>query len=177
MKITMIAVSTAALVALALAGCGTASRPVATPTVTHTITKRPPAAAAPAPTVTHTVTIRPPPATATPAPTVTITNTVSGPPSGQQSSSAGSSGGGQVIVRFSGSGTLNTAPFTTPSSWALSWAYWGCPNGKSNFAVTEYNADGSIDLNGVSVNELGTGRGPVATHAYGDAGKHYLKHR
>jgi hypothetical protein len=29
-------------------------------------------------------------------------------------------------------------------------------------------------INGVSVNELGTGRGPVATYAYGDAGTHYL---
>ena len=40
--------------------------------------------------------------------------------------------------------------------------------------VTEYNADGSIDLNGITVNELGTGRGPVATYAYGDAGSHYF---
>ena len=50
----------------------------------------------------------------------------------------------------------------------------GLPCGTSNFQVTEYNADGSIDLNGISVNELGNGRGPVATNAYGDAGIHYL---
>lgn len=31
-----------------------------------------------------------------------------------------------------------------------------------------------MDPSGVSVNELGTGRGPVATYAYGDAGAHYL---
>jgi hypothetical protein len=40
--------------------------------------------------------------------------------------------------------------------------------------VDEHNADGSLDINGISVNELGSGRGPVATHAYGDAGTHYL---
>jgi hypothetical protein len=59
-------------------------------------------------------------------------------------------------------------------SWHLSWSYWGCPDGTSNFQVTEYNSDGSIDINGISVNELGTGRGPVATYAYGDADTHYL---
>ncbi len=40
--------------------------------------------------------------------------------------------------------------------------------------MTEYNADGSIDPNEVSVNELGTGRGPVATYAYGDTASRYL---
>ena len=30
----------------------------------------------------------------------------------------------------------------------------GLPRGTSNFQVTEYNSDGSIDLNGISVNEL-----------------------
>jgi hypothetical protein len=154
MKISTIAISTVAIAALAVAGC-TTGRPGAAPTATHTITNRAPV-------------------TATPAPTVTITNTFTNSPSGQPSSSPASPGAGQVIVRFSGSGTQNTASFTTPANWALSWAYWGCPNGKSNFVVTEYNADGSIDPNGISVNELGTGRGPVATHAYGDAGRHYL---
>ena len=81
---------------------------------------------------------------------------------------------GYIIVRLSGSGTQNTASFTTPDNWHLSWAYWGCPAGTANFQVTEYNTDGSPDLNGISVNELGTGRGPVATYAYGDAGTHYL---
>src|SRR5439155_8085843 len=138
----------------------TASKPGAAPKVTHTVTKQPPSTTAPAPTVTHTVTKQPPAPAATPSPTVTITNTVSGSPSGQQGNSSGSSGKGQVIVRFGGSGTQNTASFTTPSDWALSWAYWGCPDGRSNFIVTEYNADGSIDLNGISVDELGTGRGP-----------------
>ena len=154
MKMATTAISTVALAALAVTGCAT-GRP------------------GPAPTITHTVTKRAPVATITPAPTVTITNTAS-PPSGQPSSPPASPGAGQVIVRFSGSGTQSTASFATPASWALAWAYWGCPNGKSNFVVTEYNADGSIDPNGVSVNELGTGRGPVATHAYGDAGRHYL---
>ena len=62
----------------------------------------------------------------------------------------------------------------TAGNGALSWSYWGCPGGTSNFQVTEYNTDGSPDLNGVTVNELGTGRGPVATYAYGDSGTHYL---
>ena len=155
MKRITIMISTAALAALAAAGCAT-GKPGAAPTVTPTVTR--PAR----------------PATAAPAPTVTITSTGNGSPSEPPASSPGSPRAGQVIARFTGSGTQNTAPFTTPGSWALSWAYWDCPNGKSNFAVTEYNADGSIDPNGVSVNELGTGRGPVATYAYGDAGRHYL---
>lgn len=87
---------------------------------------------------------------------------------------ASSPGANQVIVRFNGSGTQNTASFTTADTWHLSWSYWGCPSNPDNFIVTEYNADGSIDLNGISVNELSTGRGPVATFAYGDAGTHYL---
>jgi hypothetical protein len=118
-------------------------------------------------TVTHTAT--------EPAPTVT--QTVSAPtPSGASGggSTSGGSGKGHVIARFNGSGTQNTASFTTPDNWALSWSYWGCPSSPDNFIVTEYGADGSIDLNGVSVNELGSGRGPVATYAYGDAGTHYF---
>ncbi len=156
MKMGTIAASLAAGAALAVAGCATAGGPGAAPTVTHTVINREPAA------------------TTTPAPTVTITQTAPGPASGELGNSSGSAGAGQVIIRFSGSGTQNTAPFTTPSNWALSWAYWGCPGGDANFMVTEYNADGSIDPNGVSINELGTGRGPVATYAYGDAGTHYL---
>jgi hypothetical protein len=40
--------------------------------------------------------------------------------------------------------------------------------------VNQNNTDGSPDLNGISVNELGSGGGPVATYAYGDAGTHYF---
>jgi hypothetical protein len=40
--------------------------------------------------------------------------------------------------------------------------------------VEEYNADGSLDPADIMINELDTGRGPVATYAYGDAGTHYL---
>lgn len=153
MKITITKISAATgLSALALAGCGVSGHPTAAGTVTHTVIKW----------RTRTVTV--------PAPAVTITNskkpTVSTP--------AASSGANQIIARFSGSGTQNTPTFTSPSSWHLSWAYWGCPDGTSNFQVTEYNADGSIDFNGISVNELATSRGPVATYAYGDAGTHYL---
>jgi hypothetical protein len=120
--------------------------------------------------VTKTVT----PAVSGPAPAVT--RTVPAPASGQAggTSTSGGPGAGQVIARFNGSDTQNTASFTTPDNWALSWSYWGCPSGPDNFIVNEYNADGSIDPNGVSVNELGTGRGPVATYAYGDAGTHYF---
>jgi hypothetical protein len=80
----------------------------------------------------------------------------------------------KVIARFNGEGIQNTAPFTVPASWHLSWEYWGCDGGSGNFIVDEDNTDGSPDFNGVSVNELGSGRGPVATDAYGDAGRHYF---
>jgi hypothetical protein len=136
-------------------------------TVTHTVTSthtviNDQVRTVPGPTVTANVT----------APAATVTQTVPAPSPSQASS--GGSGQGKVIAKFNGSGTQNTGTFTTPGNWALSWAYWGCPGGTSNFQVTEYNSDGSLDLNGVSVNELGTGRGPVATYAYGDAGTHYL---
>lgn len=168
MKAMISAAAASGLIALALAGCaaGTAGQSPAV-TVTHTVTStqtvtKQQVRTVPAPTVTQTVT----------APAATVTRAVSAPASTPPSSS--SSGQGQVIARFNGSGTQNTGSFTTPGSWALSWSYWGCPGGTSNFQVTEYNTDGSLDLNGVSVNELGTGRGPVATHAYGDTGTHYL---
>jgi hypothetical protein len=161
MKITtsMISAACAGALVAAVTGCGSlGTRPAAAPTVTHTVTKL----ATPAAT--------------TPAPTVTVTKTIYRQPAGQQGGgSAGPAGGAnQIIVRFSGTGTQNTPSFTTPDRWRLSWAYWGCPGGASNFAVDEYNADGSPDFSGISVNELGTGRGPVATYAYGDAGTHYL---
>jgi hypothetical protein len=150
MKITVVKVSvTIGIAALVMAGCGVAGRPAAVRTVTHTVIEW----------KTRVVTA---PAAATKAQSPTV------------SSPAASSGSNQVIDRFNGSGTQNTSTFTTPSSWHLSWSYWGCPDGTSNFQVTEYNSDGSIDFSGISVNELGTGRGPVATYAYGDAGTHYL---
>lgn len=153
MKSTTITVSTAvAVTVLAATGCGSASgKPTAALTVTRTVTEIPP--------------------TVSPASTVTITVTAAPTATSQSSASPGAN---QIITRFNGSGTQNTPTFTTPDSWHLSWSYWGCPGGTSNFQVTEYNADGSIDPNGVSVNELSTGRGPVATYAYGDAGTHYL---
>jgi hypothetical protein len=80
-----------------------------------------------------------------------------------------------IVARYSGSGIENTPPFTVPASWHLSWWYSCSAFGQSgNFIVTEYDTDGSPDLGGVSVDELGTGKGPVATYAYGDAGSHYL---
>lgn len=146
----------ASLAALAVAGCGSAgSQQAAAPAVTHTVIEP----------KTQTIT----------APGPTVTETVYAPVSEQQPSGGSPApGANKVIVRFNGSGTQNTPPFTTPDRWHLSWAYWGCPSGTSNFAVDEFNADGSADTNGISVNELGTGRGPVATYAYGDAGTHYL---
>jgi hypothetical protein len=80
----------------------------------------------------------------------------------------------RVTARFNGSGIQNTTSFTVPAQWHLSWAYWGCSGGTGNFIVEEYNTDGSPDSNGVTVNELGSGRGPVATYAYGDSGQHYF---
>ena len=165
MKAMTSTAAAAGLIALTLAGCAAgngAQSPAVTVTRTVTSTRtvvKEQLRTVPAPAVTQTV-------------TTTVTQTVPAPAASRASS--GASGQGQVIAKFNGSGTQNTGSFTTPGNWALSWAYWGCPGGTSNFQVTEYNADGSIDLNGVSVNELGTGRGPVATYAYGDAGTHYL---
>jgi hypothetical protein len=168
--ISAAAAAAAGLAAPAVAGCtsgngaqGAAAPVTRTVTSTSTVIIREQATSVAAPTVTPTVT----------APAATVTQTAAAPAPTQASSSA-AQGKGQVIARFNGSGTLNTRSFTTPGNWALSWSYWGCPDGASNFVVTEYNADGSIDPNGVSVNELGTGRGPVATYAYSDAGTHYL---
>jgi len=178
MKATTSAAAASGLIVLTLAGCTAgngASGPavIATHTVTSTQTVIKEQAAVPAPTVTQTVTEPAPTVTQTVTePTATVTQTSSAPPSGQAGS--GGQGKGQIIARFNGSGTQNTGSFTTPSNWALSWSYGGCPGGTSNFQVTEYNTDGSPDLNGVSVNELGTGRGPVATYAYGDPGTHYF---
>ena len=151
MKSTIGKISVATgLAVLGLAGCGVSGHPAAAPTITHTVIEW----------KTRVVT--------TPAPAVTVTKTPT------ISSPSANSGANQVITRFNGSGTQNTQTFATPSRWHLSWSYWGCPGGTSNFQVSEYNSDGSIDVNGISVNELGTGRGPVATYAYGDAGAHYL---
>jgi len=115
------------------------------------------------PTPTFTIT--------SPTPTVTITKWETRAASGQPPASSGAN---QVIVWFSGTGTQNTPSFTTSDNWHLSWSYWGCPAGTSNFVVDEYNSDGSLDPNGISVNELGTGRALVATYAHEDAGTHYL---
>jgi hypothetical protein len=153
MKVITVVISVAAAL---LTGCASSgSRPAVTPAVTHTVIEwKTQTITSPGPTVTKTVY-----ATASPSAS-------SGPPA--------AAGANEVITRFSGTGTQNTPAFTTPDSWHLSWSYWGCPSGTSNFQVTEYNTDGTLDPNGVSVNELGTGRGPVATYAYGDAGTHYL---
>ncbi len=118
----------------------------------------------PAPTVTVTET-----ATQQARPQPTVTKTVI-----KYRTGTPGSGGTTVTSRFNGAGTQNTGSFTVPDSWHLSWSYWGCPSSPSNFQVSEYNSDGSIDINGVSVNELGSGRGPVATYAYGDGGTHYF---
>lgn len=151
MKSTIVKISAATgLAVLGLAGFGVSGHTAAAPTVTHTVIEW----------KTQVVT--------TPASAVTVTKapTVSSP--------SASSGANKIIARFNGSGTQNAPTFTTASSWHLSWSYWACPAGTSNFQVSEYNSDGSVDVNGISVNELGTGRGPVVTYAYGDAGTHYL---
>ena len=135
-------------------------------------------------TVTRTVTVPAAPpkssspaaqqATSSPSPSPSPSNSPAAvaPPA---SSAPATPQANQIIARFNGSNDQNTPSFTTPANWHLSWSYWGCGDGPSNFIVTEYNTDGSIDSNGVSVNELGTGRGPVATYAFGDAGTHYFQ--
>jgi hypothetical protein len=155
MKVAASVISAAGLAAVVLTGCG---GPSAAPPVTHTVIS-------PGPTVTQTIT----------EPGPTVTRTAQAPAVSQGGGTpAPPPGANQVIARFGGTGDQNTAAFTTPATWHLSWSYWNCPSGTANFIVTEYNTDGSPDPNGVSVNELGTGRGPVATYAYGDAGAHYL---
>jgi hypothetical protein len=168
MKITRITSSVALLTIAVLAGCsGSGGSPAAAPTVTHTVIKsKTHTSTEPAPAVTKTV--------YKPAPTVTKTVQPAAPQPSNENSAAPAAGANHVITRFSGTGDKNTAAFTTPSRWHLSWAYWGCPGGTANFIVDEHNADGTTDFNGISVNELGKGRGPVATHAYGDAGSHYF---
>ena len=120
-------------------------------------------------TVTATVTVTAPPSSsapqAQPSPSTTAAPAASSSPQPAQP---------QVIARFNGSGIQNTQTFTVPDNWHLSWEYWGCSGGSGNFIVDEYNTDGSLDPNGVAVNELGSGRGPVATYAYGDSGSHYF---
>jgi hypothetical protein len=125
-------------------------------------------AAKPETTVTVTVTAPPPSSSAPQAETTPGARSASSPPASSQPA------GAQVIARFNGSGIQNTASFTVPDDWHLSWEYWGCSGGTGNFIVEEYNTDGSTDVGGVTVNELGPGRGPVATYAYGDSGSHYF---
>jgi len=150
--VTLAAVGVAILALSACASSSTAAKPQTTVTVTATITVTAPPSSSPASQA---------------APTPSVTPTSAAPSSPQPARP-------QVIERFNGSGAQNTQSFTVPDSWHLSWEYWGCSGGTGNFIVEEYNTDGSIDYNGVTVNELGSGRGPVATYAYGDSGSHYL---
>lgn len=136
---------------------GAAGKPTAAVTTVHQ-------SSVPAPTVTVTEM-----ATQQARPQPTVTKTVI-----KYRTGTPGNGGTTVTSRFNGTGTQNTGTFTVPDNWHLSWSYWGCPSSPSNFQVDEYNSDGSIDFNGVSVNELGSGRGPVATYAYGDGGTHYF---
>jgi hypothetical protein len=145
---------------------GTAIGAAGKPATTVTTARQ---SSVPAPTVTVTETATPqaspPQASPQPAVTKTVIKYRTGTPG---------SGGSAVTSRFNGSGTQNTGTFTVPDNWHLSWSYWGCPDSPANFVVDEDNSDGSSDFNGVSVNELGAGRGPVATYAYGDGGSHYF---
>jgi hypothetical protein len=78
-----------------------------------------------------------------------------------------------LIATYHGHGIKNTAKFTIGGSgdWELKYSYDCTAFGVAgNFIVFE---DGGKDLNGVHVNELGK-HGQGVTHAYGDAGNHYL---
>ena len=105
-----------------------------------------------------------------PAAVSSAASAAAGTPSGMASPPA--AGGPGVLARFSGSGAKTTRRFTVPGSgnWELKWSYDCASLGsKGHFAVTEDQAG----TTGVTVNELGLhGRG--VTHAYGDAGRHYL---
>ena len=105
-----------------------------------------------------------------PAAVSSAASAAAGTPSGTASPPA--AGGPGVLARFSGSGAKTTRRFTVPGSgnWELKWSYDCASLGsKGHFAVTEDQAG----TTGVTVNELGLhGRG--VTHAYGDAGRHYL---
>jgi hypothetical protein len=105
-----------------------------------------------------------------PAAVSSAASAAAGTPSGTASPPA--AGGPVVLARFSGSGAKTTRRFTVPGSgnWELKWSYSCASLGsKGNFAVTEDQAGPT----GVTVSELGLhGRG--VTHAYGDAGRHYL---
>ncbi len=138
---------------IGLAGCASGNPPRSSPAVTVTVR-------VPGPAVTVTVTA--------PAPKPAHAPRAAPQPAPQPA-------GPVVIARFNGSGTQKTAPFATADRWHLSWKF-DCSNfGQSgNFQVSTYTTDGSQDPNGVDVNELSMGRGPVATFAYGDAGQHYL---
>jgi hypothetical protein len=153
MKTTILA-APAVLLILAASACTSPGRSTATAAAKHSAA----VAAAPAPRDTTPV-AAPSPATSAPATPSPSSSPIQAP---------------QVIARFNGSGIENTQPFTVPDSWHLSWAYWACDGGTGNFIVDEENTDGSVDFNGISVNELGAGGGPVATYAYGDAGTHYF---
>jgi len=105
-----------------------------------------------------------------PAAVSSAASAAAGTPSGTASPPA--AGGPGVLARFSGSGAKTTRRFTVPGSgnWELKWSYDCASLGsKGHFAVTEDQAGPT----GVTVNERGLhGRG--VTHAYGDAGRHYL---
>ena len=105
-----------------------------------------------------------------PAAVSSAASAAAGTPSGTASPPA--AGGPGVLARFSGSGAKTTRRFTVPGSgnWELKWSYDCASLGsKGHFAVTEDQAG----TTGVTVNERGLhGRG--VTHAYGDAGRHYL---
>jgi hypothetical protein len=126
----------------------TAAEPTVTVTATATATVEATRKAQPQPTVTRTVI--------------------------QYRNEPADSDGATVMARFTGTGTQDTAMFTVPGDWHLSWSYWGCPGASAGFQISEYNPGGSLDYNGVTVSELGSGRGPVATYAYGDGGTHYF---
>jgi hypothetical protein len=77
----------------------------------------------------------------------------------------------RTVATFTGSGIENTPRFTVTATWKLEYSFI-CANegGQGNFVVSE---DGGSDFNGVSVNELSSGRSGSAL-AYGDSGTRYL---
>jgi hypothetical protein len=79
-----------------------------------------------------------------------------------------------VLLQLKGSGTKSTQTFTAPSNWTLDYTY-DCSsfsNGKGNFQVYVFNADGSMS-SASGVNQLGSSGSD--TEYYHQGGSLYLE--
>jgi hypothetical protein len=117
---------------------------------------------------------------AEPAATVTVTAAAAGSsprttaPKTPAPTSAGPATGPKTVLTAKGTGTKNTARFTTGNDWTIHWSY-DCSKtfgGQGNFIVDVYDgSEPSFTADGV--NELGK-KGADKSPVYDDAGPHYL---